>query len=203
MIRVVKGKYKSISMRVDENLDVIVKAPRRVGDAQISEFIIKHKNWLLKQQEKILIANEILKTYDFDHYVYVFNNPIKCDKKEQTKFYLSIFNNLVGDLLKKLSLETEIKYNSLKPTNSIRIWGSMDRNQNMKLNIKLLLLPKEIVEYVIIHELCHEIEFNHSKNFWAKVKKYCPNYKVLRKELEIYRAVLKLKIFKIKNSHSI
>ena len=168
MIRIVKGKYKNISMRMDENLDVIVKAPRRVGDAQINEFIIKHKNWLLKQQEKILIANEILKTYDFDHYVYVFNNPIKCDKKEQSKFYLSIFNNLVGDLLKKLSHETEINYNSLKPTDSKRIWGSMDRNRNMKLNIKLLLLPTEVVEYVIIHELCHAMEFNHSKKILGK-----------------------------------
>lgn len=198
MIRVVKGKYKSISMRVDENLDVNVKAPRRISGATINDFVIKHKNWLFKQQQKILIANEVLKKYDLDHFVYAFNDPIRCDKKEQLGLYLSLFNNLVGDLLKKLSLETEIKNNSLKPTNSIRVWGSMDRNQNMKLNIKLLLLPKEIVEYVIIHELCHEIEFNHSKNFWAKVKKYCPNYKALRKELEIYRAVLKIKIFKIK-----
>lgn len=63
-------------------------------------------------------------------------------------------------------------------------WGSCSSRKNLSFNYKLMIFRKEIIDYVIIHELCHLKEMNHSKNFWRLVENYCPSYKTLRKELK-------------------
>ena len=64
-------------------------------------------------------------------------------------------------------------------------WGVYNKvNHSVTLNSKLIEYPVEILDYVIIHELSHVQHFNHSKDFWALVSKYCPEYKIRRKELK-------------------
>ena len=64
-------------------------------------------------------------------------------------------------------------------------WGVCNRRSNtVTLNTKLIEYSLEKLDYVIIHELSHFVHFNHSKNFWNLVSKYCPNYKLIRKELK-------------------
>ena len=62
-------------------------------------------------------------------------------------------------------------------------WGSCSEKGNLNFNYKLVFLPAEIVDYIIVHELCHLKEFNHSDAFWAEVEKVLPNHIALRKEL--------------------
>ena len=71
------------------------------------------------------------------------------------------------------------------------MWGSLDKNNNMVLNYKLISLPLDLINYVIIHELCHSLQFNHSKRFWAEVKSFCPNYKECNNQLKFLSYVLK------------
>ncbi len=63
-------------------------------------------------------------------------------------------------------------------------WGSCTSSEKLSFNFKLLRFRKEVIDYVIIHELCHTREMNHSKKFWKLVETYCPDYKLLRKELK-------------------
>lgn len=63
-------------------------------------------------------------------------------------------------------------------------WGSCSATQNISLNFNLIHLPKRILEYVIVHEMCHLKEKNHSEKFWKLVEIYFPNYKEVRKELK-------------------
>ena len=63
-------------------------------------------------------------------------------------------------------------------------WGSCSsRGGAISLNAMLLLLPEEIVEYILIHELCHLRQMNHSDRFWKEVEKYCPDFLKRRHEL--------------------
>ena len=195
MIEIRKGKYKNLSMKIDDNLSIIVKAPNRIGDEKIVEFINKHKNWIKTHQERILNLKEKLKEYDFKNNVYIFDNPTCCINKNKFEIYKQLFSEIISDLVEKLSYETSISYNSLKSINSKRVWGSMDKNKNMRLNLKIILLPKEIVEYIIIHELCHTIYFNHSKQFWNQVNNFCPNFKECNKKLKEYSFLLRENIF--------
>ena len=63
-------------------------------------------------------------------------------------------------------------------------WGSCSKKGNLNFSYRIVLLPAELADYVIIHELCHLGEFNHSPRFWALVARACPNHKELRKQLQ-------------------
>lgn len=71
-------------------------------------------------------------------------------------------------------------------------WGSCSSNGNLNLNWRLLFAPSPAVEYVIIHELCHLRELNHSKRFWRLVGQYCPDYRRWRKWLKDHGSSLRL-----------
>lgn len=71
------------------------------------------------------------------------------------------------------------------------IWGSCNAKKEIRLNAKLVMLPKNLMEYVVVHELCHLIELNHSKNFWAYVSNFC-DVKKCRAELKQYNYLIEL-----------
>lgn len=78
------------------------------------------------------------------------------------------------------------RYRRLSFRNNISNWGSCSVDNNISLNIKLMKLPDEIIDYVILHELCHTVEKNHSASFWKLVGKVCPDYAKLRARLRKY-----------------
>jgi len=65
-------------------------------------------------------------------------------------------------------------------------WGSCSGKRNLSFNYKLLFLPENLRDYIIIHELCHLKEMNHSKNFWTLVSTRVPDYKALRRQIRLY-----------------
>lgn len=77
-------------------------------------------------------------------------------------------------------------YARLSFRDNISNWGSCSFENNISLNIKLMKLPDEIIDYVILHELCHTVEKNHSPAFWKLVGRVCPNYVTLRARLRKY-----------------
>ena len=99
--------------------------------------------------------DEVIRIFD-ERYVYIFN-----------KFK----ENITSPILKISNMKTR--------------WGVYNRkNHTITLNSKLIEFDVSKIDYVIIHELCHIIHFNHSKEFWELVFKYCPNYKQIRKEMK-------------------
>ena len=71
----------------------------------------------------------------------------------------------------------QIDYQNLSITNSKTRWGSCDTYRNIKLNFRLIMLPHKAIDFVIIHELTHILEFNHSKDFYALVESFMPDWK--------------------------
>lgn len=74
-----------------------------------------------------------------------------------------------------------VKYNKVAIRNQKTKWGSCSQKGNLNFNYRIAFLPKEQMNYVIVHEVCHLIHFNHSKSFWSAVEKAIPNYKALSK----------------------
>ena len=72
---------------------------------------------------------------------------------------------------------------SLRIKNIKYAWGSCSVNKNITINLKLAIKNEKIVEYVVLHEMCHLLEMNHSKKFWKLVEENIKDYKKLRKEL--------------------
>jgi predicted metal-dependent hydrolase len=103
-----------------------------------------------------------------------------------------IFENFLSNKLRdhiyvfafKFCKENGFKFNDLRIKNVISRWGSCSRKGNLNFSIRLVHFEKEIINYVVIHELCHTKEMNHSRKFWALVGQYCPEYKTHIKMLK-------------------
>ena len=92
---------------------------------------------------------------------------------EAISYRAEYFAHLIGVTFNKLRLK-EVK----------TLWGSCSPKNNLTFNWKLVMAPAEVIDYVVVHELCHLRERNHSKRFWTLVKEFAPDYKVHRKWLK-------------------
>lgn len=204
-IKLIKEKRKTIVLKVIDSNNAVLKVPKTISDKKIEEFLKSKENWLKKTSNRMKDNENFSTDFDFEKFIYLNGKPFvstkeislefdKLDpegkKEEIRKYYLSMFWKL-EELAEKLSSETGLKYKEIKMTDSVRIWGSYNSKRQMKLNFKLLILPENLIEYVIYHELCHSIHMNHKPQFWKDLEKICPNYKALKKELNKYSFVLK------------
>lgn len=89
--------------------------------------------------------------------------------------------------LDNLSMQTNLPYNRVSIRGQKTRWGSCSSDKNINLNYKLLFLEPDFVNYIIIHELCHTMHLNHSREFWQLVNDFYPNYRELRKQLLKYK----------------
>ncbi len=83
-----------------------------------------------------------------------------------------------------------VKYNRIGIRNQKARWGSCSRLKNLSFNWRLIMAPEAVLNYVVIHELCHLKMMNHSRDFWKLVEKYCPDWKPLKNWLNTHRLEL-------------
>jgi predicted metal-dependent hydrolase len=94
-----------------------------------------------------------------------------------------VAQSTLPEWLERISQQTGLRYNALSIRDQRTRWGSCSAAGNISLNMKLLLLPPELVEYVLVHELCHTRVMSHSRKFWQLVESYYPRWQTARKEL--------------------
>jgi predicted metal-dependent hydrolase len=134
---------------------------------KVEEFILKNKNWILKHYKKnIEIKNNSIK--------------LSIEKVEEYKRDARI---LVKEKLDYFNQFYNFKYKKVSIKNCKTKWGSCSSNKNLTFNFQIVFLEKEMQDYLIVHELCHLKEFNHSNNFWLLVEKTIPDYLSIRKKM--------------------
>jgi predicted metal-dependent hydrolase len=92
---------------------------------------------------------------------------------------------LTHELLARFNTHYKFTYNKVAIRNQRSRWGSCSKKGNLNFNYRIVLLPLRLAEYVIVHELCHLSEFNHSQNFWSLVAETIPDHQVRRRELAV------------------
>ncbi len=204
-VTILREKRKTIVLSLIDENSALLKVPKHLSDNKISEFLESKKRWLENKAQKINQDKEFSKAFDIKNCFYLFGKQEgkfedlilgfnTMSEKEKglhiRKYYLSHFSNL-EDVVLKLSEKTGLVFEKIKSTAAKTIWGSYSSDRIMKLNWKLLLLPKELVNYVVIHELCHSKHMNHKPQFWRDVAKFCPDFKLKRKQLNQYGFLLK------------
>ena len=115
-------------------------------------------------------------------------------KAEIQKACQTLLSRVLAKRVKEKFSEIVYRLNDLhfkKEINAIRLknnrsnWGSCSGKSNLNFSTRLLFAPQEVIEYVVIHELAHLIEMNHSNRFWTLVAKACPSYKLSEKWLKV------------------
>ena len=158
-----------------------VSSIKRMIDRQVRKNLKNESFYYLGNKYDIVICNSIKKVTIEDNHVFI-NDKKKLDKflKDET---VRVFNERLKINYDKF--EERIPYPILKIRKMKAKWGYNRKMDNIvMLNSELIKYSIDEIDYVIIHELCHFLEFNHSRNFWNYVKKYKPNYKENKKVLK-------------------
>ena len=145
-----------------------VTAPPSMQQNQIEEFILKKSRWVLK---KIEYCSKFPRTVGIKNRKRHF-----AEHREKARI-------LVRERLAYFNQSYHFKWKRIAIRNQRARWGSCSRKGNLNFNYKLALLPSHLSDYIIVHELCHLGELNHSAKFWKLVAKTIPNHRILRKEL--------------------
>ena len=93
---------------------------------------------------------------------------------------------LISERIRELNQSGEYPVGKVSIKNQKTRWGSCSGKRNLSFNYKIIFMPENLRDYIIIHELCHLKEMNHSKNFWNLVSQKVPDYKALRRQIKLY-----------------
>lgn len=163
-------RAKRLSVTVGLDGAVAIAAPIRTSDRAIRSFLEEHAEWIAKaliqmEQKDVIRLPRTEREY-------LINKPAA--------------RNMLRKMLKQFAPLVGVTFGAVRVKNMRRTWGSCATGGDLNFNYKLVYLPQSLAEYVVVHELCHRLEFNHSKAFWDHVARVLPDWKARRKEIKKY-----------------
>jgi predicted metal-dependent hydrolase len=202
------SKRKTICIQINSK-GVTIKAPVGTPKSVVQDFVSKKQKWIdkkLKEQEEaknkvnkalpdksIMFMGKIRKLVDSEVASYLIqDNQIlvnNCFDKDD--FYKQEMAKYVKDKVAVFKKQMQVEPSRITiKANLVSRWGSCSSKGNINLNMTLIQTPAFVIDHVIIHELAHLKEMNHSKKFWEIVKHFCPDYKQAKIWLKEYRYLL-------------
>ena len=205
---VIRSNRKTFSVKVTADNHVIVRAPLSADDAAVVRMLTAKQEWV----ERALLANaaSAKRAEDAAAYkiAYVDGSPVPVifggrngiDKDgvhvASPSSFKAAYVGGLGDKFianfRELERSTGLKSSSVSFRAYKARWGCCDGNNAITFNFKLMMLPRHIQRYVMVHELCHTVHHNHSAEFWALVGRFEPRYKSYSAELKKYAFIAKL-----------
>lgn len=194
MVKIIKQKRKTLSLKVDNDWQVIVKVPNYASKKNILDFLEKYKDWILEKQELVskntqkfevwekflffweyfeLKFDEKKKFFFDEKYFYTNLENSEEIKKNFIKFYKKEAKKYIVDKTIEFSKILWLEFKEIKINSAKTRWWSCNSKKNINFSFRLILTPKLSIDYVIIHELAHLKEMNHSRQFWNLVDNYC------------------------------
>ena len=199
--QIIRSNRKTLSISINENAELVVRAPNRMSVQKIQDFINEKENWIKRNQSLIKArlkdtledqntllylgtAFPVTKT-DKDSKKITFNGKEFIanfeDKEKSTislkTWYKNKFKEVAVPRLFYFADKHNLQVNQVRIKEQRTLWGSCSSRNNINLNFLLIMAPLKVIDYVIIHELVHTIHKNHSANFWNAVEVIMPNYK--------------------------
>jgi predicted metal-dependent hydrolase len=198
-----KKNLKNSYLSISKDSKVVLKTPK-VSQSYIDGLLTKKENWIKKQLIKIQLNKP--KDVNLEDEVMLFGEIYSIDtdeaeilrrsihrlrkpteqniKKCYDDFYKTLSFDYLTSRLEYFSSMMALKYSEVRYKKLKRRWGSCDSKKIITLNTQLLKIDKELIDYVVVHELAHLVHMNHSKEFHLLVQKYIPNANLLIKRLK-------------------
>jgi len=175
--RIIRSRRKTLGLQITDEGELLVRAPYYTLMPEIQKMLQSHEKWIVRNLRKMERAREEADTTE------------KLTE-EQLDVLADAALRDIPDRVKRYAPEVGVNYGRITIRNQKTRWGSCSSKGNLNFNCLLMLCPEEIRDYVVIHELCHRKEMNHSPRFWAEVEKVCPDYKARRKWLRDHGSVI-------------
>ncbi len=160
-------RAKNISLSVNRDATIVLTLPWWVPKKMGKVFVDSKRQWILKQIKDIELKTKDKKLRTREDYI---------KNKEKARV-------LITERLKYFNQYYNLKYNRISIRDTKTRWGSCSSNANLNFSYKLLFLPNDVSDYIIVHELCHLKEMNHSRDFWNLVAEAIPNHRKLRSDI--------------------
>lgn len=163
-VKIIRSNRKTVSIQVNQDLSITVRAPQRVTQKEIKRILEKNDSWIQKHIE--MLREKQAEAED-----------VKKLTAEEIKTLAEQALKLIPQRVEYFARQVVVTYGRITIRNQKTRWGSCSSKGNLNFNCLLMLAPTEILDYVVVHELCHRKEMNHSKAFWTEVEKVLPDYR--------------------------
>ncbi len=173
-IRLIRSSRRTIALEIRPDLQIVVRAPYGASGREIERFVLERADWIDRHLEKMRQRREELDGRPKEPPLTM--EEIRGLAEEATKVIpgrVKYFAPIVG-----------VTYGLITVRNQKTRWGSCSAKGNLNFNCLLMKTPPEVLDYVVVHELCHRKEMNHSPRFWAEVERVLPEYRKARKWLK-------------------
>ena len=167
---IIKSERKTVAIQLRDG-KVIVRAPKRMSEAKIAKFVADHEDWINK---KLNIMLEQKKKF-FD---------VKPLSKEELSALAEEAKAVIPRRVEHYASLLGVTYGKITIRNQRTRWGSCSSEGNLNFNCLLMLAPPSVLDCIVVHELCHRKEMNHSKKFYNIVEAVLPDYKERRQMLK-------------------
>lgn len=164
----INSRSKRLRLSIHPGGSFVVTAPKNLKQSDIDDFIIKKSEWVIDGINRLSKFKDVFK--------------FKNTKAEYAK-YKEEARFLVERKVLEFNKIYNFKYNNISIKNQKTRWGSCSTKGNLNFNYKIALIPERLADYIVVHEICHLGEMNHSSDFWDLVEKGMPDYKERRREL--------------------
>ena len=218
---IIRSKRRTLALYINTHGELIVKAPMNLQNARIFNFVKSKEAWIKTQQAKILqdsfINRRVLSYNSFlflgvELVPYISENAKKIQKSDNLLLIPSKIANLGEDaVIRKVQLwlkqnakeiieervayfsgRLQLSYAKISVMNNKTRWGTCSKKGEITLNWRTVMLAPHLLDYIVVHEFCHLLEFNHSRAFWGLVESILPNWRELRKQLKRVNWLLEL-----------
>lgn len=169
----IRSRRKTLVLYVRPDGRIEVRAPLSTSAAYIERFVKQKQEWILNTRSRLAERQAAKKT-------------IRLTASEEAQ-YKKHAKALFQQKCRYFSEQMELRPASVKVNSAKTRWGSCNRKGNINFTYRLLFAPEELIDYVVVHELAHLKEMNHSADFWAVVEQAMPDYRVRRKKLKEFQ----------------
>lgn len=166
----IKSNRKTVAIQITEDGKLVVRSPYHASQKGIEKFLEEKYTWIMKHQARALEAMDRKRELT------------SKQRSEGIEYARKIFPERIGYYARIMG----VTYERVTLREQKTRWGSCSAKGNLNFNWKLALMPLELLDYVVVHELAHRIEMNHSERFWKIVEEVLPDYKERRKKLKTW-----------------
>ncbi|MCR4410120.1 MAG: SprT family zinc-dependent metalloprotease [Candidatus Saccharicenans sp.] len=219
-MKIIRSRRRTVGLEVNDRGELVVRAPEKLSRVAIDEIIRKHRRWIEKKLAEAEKRRQMFRPKEFvegEKFLWLGREyPLRITRESRPalkftgrEFILSArWQGRAGEIFKKLYRRKALNYLRLRTRQLAELngfkftrfrlssaatrWGSCSARGTVSLTWRLILAPPEIIDYVIIHELAHTREKNHSRAFWSLVEAHLPDYRQRRHWLKKYGFLLNL-----------